>query len=118
MVRRRPILVQEIDDANNPKVGIADNENILELVPVKPRYWIPWAELLKKTFNIDGLKCTKCAGQMKLVNYVADPWEVREILTKLGHEIIVVAPPAIGPPMESYRYEPVPDEWGTGYKEA
>gem|GEM_PF-4348432 len=31
---------------------------------------IPWAQLLKRTFKIDVLKCDKCGGRMKLVAVV------------------------------------------------
>jgi len=38
----------------------------------RKRKRIPWAQLLKRTFKIDVLKCDKCGGRMKLVGVVFD----------------------------------------------
>jgi hypothetical protein len=43
----------------------------------------PWAELLKRTFQIDVLCCPKCQGRMKLVAMVTDPKSVTRLLRAL-----------------------------------
>jgi hypothetical protein len=52
---------------------------------------IPWAQLLKRTFKIDVLKCDKCGGRMKLVAVVFDPPTIATTLRALG--LPVRAPP-------------------------
>jgi hypothetical protein len=44
----------------------------------------PWAELLKRTFDVDVLECTSCQGRMKLVAMVTDPASVRRYLAAQG----------------------------------
>ena len=59
----------------------------------------PWAELLKRTFQLDVLRCPKCQGRMKLVAMVTDPKSVTRLLRGLGEP--TEAPervPARGPP--------------------
>ncbi|MEY3902205.1 MAG: hypothetical protein RL189_1511, partial [Pseudomonadota bacterium] len=38
----------------------------------RKRKRISWAQLLKRTFKIDVLKCDKCGGRMKLIGVVFD----------------------------------------------
>ncbi|MFZ9521140.1 MAG: hypothetical protein ACO3A4_11755 [Silvanigrellaceae bacterium] len=57
----------------------------------RKRKRIPWAQLLKRTFKIDVLKCDKCGGRMKLVAVVFDPPTIATTLRALG--LPVRAPP-------------------------
>jgi hypothetical protein len=43
-----------------------------------------WAELLKRTFDIDVLECPKSHGRMKLLAMITDGASVERYLTKLG----------------------------------
>ena len=52
---------------------------------------ISWAQLLKRTFKIDVLKCDKCGGRMKLVGVVFDQPTITTTLRALG--LPVRAPP-------------------------
>ena len=45
---------------------------------------IPWAQLLKRTFKIDVLKCDKCGGRMKLLGLVFDQPTITATLRALG----------------------------------
>ena len=58
-----------------------------------------WAELLKRTFDVDVLHCPKCNGRMKLVAMVTNPVSIARYLAKLG-ELADVPPraPSRGPP--------------------
>jgi hypothetical protein len=59
----------------------------------------PWAELLKRTFEIDVLSCPKCQGRMKLIALVSEPKSIARFLRNLGEG--TCAPerlPARGPP--------------------
>jgi hypothetical protein len=50
-----------------------------------------WAELLKRTFDIDVLDCPKCHGRMKLLAMITDGKSVERYLTKLGEPTDVPA---------------------------
>lgn len=59
-----------------------------------------WAELLKRSFAIEILKCNKCAGKMKMVSIIQDPAVARRILEAIGlsAEVPLKAAPR-APPM-------------------
>jgi hypothetical protein len=57
----------------------------------RKRKRIPWAQLLKRTFKIDVLKCDKCGWRMKLVAVVFDQTTIATTLRALG--LPVRAPP-------------------------
>ena len=59
----------------------------------------PWAELLKRTFDVDVLQCPKCKGRKKLLAVVTDPKSVARYLASLGELTDVPArSPSRGPP--------------------
>lgn len=47
-------------------------------------YRVSWAELLKRTFGIDGEKWKSCGGRVEAVSIVLDPRLIDEILGNLG----------------------------------
>lgn len=58
-----------------------------------------WAELLRRTFSIDVLKCEACGGRMKLLAMVTDPRSVERYLAKIGETTDVPGrAPSRGPP--------------------
>jgi hypothetical protein len=60
--------------------------------------WRPWAELLKRSFDID-LCCPRCGATMKLKSLITSPNSLRRLLTKLGEPTTVQEKaPARGPP--------------------
>ena len=69
-----------------------------EHVHVGSRY-IPWAELMMRTFKLDVLECPRCRGRMKLLAMVTELGEVRRFLD--GLDVASALPertPARGPP--------------------
>ena len=58
--------------------------------------WIPWAELLRRVFAEDVLKCPRCGGRMRIVAAVTSPTGIRKILEHLGL-------PARAPPLARAR---------------
>ena len=109
MVRRRPIHISEIGKIAEPKKVISETEKIdtIEVIPIKPTYWIPWADLLKKTFNFDALKCEKCGCTMKVANLVTKPNEIKKILLSLdGIDTVNTPILSVDPPLEGYVYIP------------
>jgi hypothetical protein len=63
---------------------------------------LPWAELFKRVFKEDVLRCTNCGGDMKVLAFVTGPAAVRELLDHLGL-------PSTGPPLAKARRRPDPD---------
>lgn len=54
-----------------------------------------WAELLKKSFSIDVLKCSKCGGKMRVLSVIKDSAIARRILEAKG---MWAEPPKKSPP--------------------
>jgi hypothetical protein len=62
------------------------------------RYYA-WAELMKRAFAIDVLRCPRCGGRLKLIATIADPAVIRKILEHLKLEARPPEPqPARSPP--------------------
>ena len=62
-------------------------------------HYRPWAELLKRTFEVDVLQCPRCKGRMKLVAMVTDPKSIARVLRHLKEPTDPPArEPARGPP--------------------
>lgn len=61
-----------------------------------------WAELLKRSFAIEILKCDKCGGKMKLVSTIQEAEVARQILESLGlpSQVPVKAAPRAPPDFE------------------
>jgi hypothetical protein len=76
----------DAQDSGPPLAGSADKKQ-----KPRKRKRISWAQLLKRTFKIDVLKCDKCGGRMKLVGVVFDQPTITTTLRALG--LPVRAPP-------------------------
>jgi hypothetical protein len=48
-----------------------------------PRHWT-WAALMRRAFDLDVLRCPRCAGRMELIATIDDPAVIHRILTHLG----------------------------------
>ena len=64
----------------------------ISLAPDPRERYLPWADLMRRTRHIDVLRCEKCGGRMRLLSFVADPDQAREILAVLE---------ATGPPLST-----------------
>ena len=73
-------------DSGPPLTGSADKKQ-----KPRKRKRVPWAQLLKRTFKIDVLKCDKCVGRMKLIGVVLGQPTITTTLRALG--LPVRAPP-------------------------
>ena len=49
----------------------------------KPRSWT-WAALMRRTFDLDVLRCPRCAGRMERIATIDDPAVIHRILAHLG----------------------------------
>ncbi len=64
-----------------------------------PRTRIPWADLLKRVFSIEILRCVGCGGWREVIGVVKDPLVARKILEHLGLDTEDYEPlPARAPP--------------------
>ena len=60
---------------------------------------VPWAQLLRRVFLVDVLRCPRCGGRRELIAEVRDPIAVRAILEHLGLDPGDFGPaPARAPP--------------------
>ena len=57
---------------------------------------LPWAELFKRVWRTDVLRCERCGGQMKVLAFVTERPAIRKILDHLGL-------PSTGPPIARAR---------------
>src|SRR5207249_2176029 len=48
-----------------------------------PRCWT-WAALMRRAFDLDVLRCPRCAGRMQLIATIEDPAVIQRILAHLG----------------------------------
>jgi hypothetical protein len=61
--------------------------------------WVRWADLLRRVFEIDVLRCARCGGRLRFVAAIDDPEVVRRILAHLGLPTSIAPPlPARPPP--------------------
>ena len=65
--------------------------------PTRRSSRIPWAELLRRVFAIDVLRCDQCGGAMKIIAVIPDSPIADKILDHLGLEL--PAEGATGPPL-------------------
>ena len=80
--REQPEPVHEIRPVDEPR-------------PSSKEYRQSWAMLIKKVFESDPLVCRLCTGELRIVGFVTDPYEVKKILTKIG---LYEKQPRIRPP--------------------
>jgi hypothetical protein len=70
-----------------------------ELLPKPAGTYRAWAELLKRTFDIDVLECPNCHGRMKLLAMITAGKSIERYLAKLGEPTDVPGrSPSRGPP--------------------
>jgi hypothetical protein len=94
----RPLIVsgQEADAEparKKPSLGVSLDElpsGDLEEKAEKPSRYIPWAELLKRTFGIDLAVCPHCGGHVRVIAAIIRKEAIQEIL---GHLNLPTGPP-------------------------
>jgi hypothetical protein len=80
--------------------------------PIRPRR-LDWARLLKRTLDVDALRCVRCATPMVVLAYLTDPAVVGRILSHLRLPASTSVPaPARSSPHEQFDLfdTPVPDD--------
>ncbi len=69
----------------------------------RPRYWT-WAALMRRAFDLDVLRCPRCAGRMELIATIDDPAVIHRILAHLGLPGARDGPeaaPSVSPPRDA-----------------
>ena len=96
----RPLVIPPLP-VDSDSDGNADNRLDNTGAPVQERRrsgWRPWAELLKRTFDID-VRCHQCNGPMKLKSFLTSRASLHRLLTTLGEPTHVQGKaPSRGPP--------------------
>jgi hypothetical protein len=77
--------------------GDRGREDLEKLNCSHPRNY-SWAELMKRVFEIDVLKC-ECGGRMRILSAINPPDAIRKILDCLG---LPSRPPPISPAIQDY----------------
>ena len=82
--------------------------------PRRRRAHLKWAQLLRRVFHLDALKCPQCKAAMLVLAFISDPPVVSKILRHLK---LPTTPPPLGAPRnmwepESYPLIPPMDEHG------
>lgn len=52
-----------------------------------------WAEMLRKVYEVDPLRCPQCGGKMKVIAFVIfiwPTWDEAKVLTAVGTEKVMV----------------------------
>jgi len=88
LVRRRGLLddgaLEPQAEADPPPSSLAVSAVSGRSPPAGPgSHYRPWAELLKRTWEID-VRCPRCEARMDLVALVTDPGSIRRVLRHLG----------------------------------
>lgn len=65
-----------------------------------------WARLIKKVYEVDPLVCPKCGGEMKIVAFIQQQREIKQLCENLGLEDWRAPPP-----IKSARAEPEIDDF-------
>jgi len=68
---------------------------------------IPWAELLKRTYDIDALACP-CGGRLQFIAVITDREVARDLLESLG---LSSAPPPLARARSPDLIDPIPTDW-------
>jgi len=109
----RPLIVPQAEASSPPphagcQSGVGapepDSRKIKKKRGSQPRNY-PWAELLKRVFELDVLACPRCGGRMRILAAIDSPDAIHKILTCLG--LPTRAPPiapAVSPPDMAYAW--------------
>jgi len=84
--RWRPEVVAYGRPENDPATGpdwTMERSEAERRGATNPRYWT-WAALMRRAFDLDVLRCPRCAGRMELVATIDDPAVIARILAHLG----------------------------------
>jgi hypothetical protein len=59
-----------------------------------------WAEMIRKVYEVDPLRCPKCQGQMRIIAFLTDYAVVDRIINHLNLTFLAERPP---PPRVAYQ---------------
>ena len=96
--RRRIIPKEVITESEIVATGSTEENETVKDSQVRTRRY-EWAELLKRVFAVDVLKCDRCGGRMRILCAVNPPGAIRKILDCIG---LPIRPPPISPALIRY----------------
>ena len=52
-----------------------------------------WAEMIRKVYELDPLRCPSCGGQMRIISFIEDPKSIDKIIRHLKLSFQAERPP-------------------------
>jgi len=82
----RSSVVPEPPEDTEPKQHSLFNRRQAEHGPLAPapKHRIEWHKLMARTLNIDPLRCPKCAGSMRIEDFITSPRRIQAVLRRNG----------------------------------
>ena len=70
-----------------------------------------WARCIKQVYEVDPLECPKCKAQMRIVAFVQDPLEIKQIKNSLKLPDFRAPPPIPKAPriIDELQFDTMPD---------
>jgi hypothetical protein len=70
--------------------------------------WVPWSRLLRRTYAVDVLACTRCGGRLRLLSAITEKATAQKILEHLGLPAELTVPRARSPDEELFAWAEAP----------
>jgi hypothetical protein len=101
----RPATQDSPQTADTAALGAAHQDPADTPTPARRRTPLPWAQLLRRVFFLDALKCPKCSTALVVLAFISDPPVVTKILRHLRM-------PTTPPPLAPARASTTAQLWG------
>ena len=80
----RSLVVPQQPASAQPTAADGDGDGQGARTSPAPSRYIPWAELLRRTWGIDVLECHTCGGRLRLIALVKTEATIKKILAAMG----------------------------------
>jgi hypothetical protein len=83
----KDVAASTVPASDEPSKAGADFDDFPPFPDRQPRdRYLPWAELMRRTHQIDPLLCRRCGGRLELVALVSNPDLAKELLAQWGEK--------------------------------
>jgi hypothetical protein len=80
---RSQVTLKPDEDKADPSVASKSPDAAKASYELRQRR-LTWAELMRRVFSIDVLKCNRCGGKRTIISAITDPTVIHAILACLG----------------------------------
>ena len=93
------------------RAPVKDKDDIEELPELENEPSSYWARCIKQVYEVDPLECPKCKAQMRIVAFVQDPLEIKQIKNSLKLPDFRAPPPIPKAPriIDELQFDTMPD---------